>query len=55
MPWQEIMAGLIVVGAGAYVVWRLRGRRDASASKGGPDVPISRLKRKRPRADSCGH
>ena len=24
-------------------------------AQGGPDVPISRLKRKRPRADSCGH
>lgn len=51
MPWQDIMAGLIVVGAAAYVGWRLVGRRrDAS---GGPDVPVSKLTRKRRRSDSC--
>jgi hypothetical protein len=52
MPWQEIMAGLIVAGAAAYVVWRLVG--DRKGASGGPDVPVSRLTRKRPPADSCG-
>lgn len=54
MPWQEIMAGFIVVSAGAYVVWRLRGRKEKPP--GGPDVPLSRLKKeKRHERDSCGH
>ena len=52
MLWQEIMAGLIVVGAAVYVVWRLRGRK---AKPSGPDVPVSRLTRKRSDRDSCGH
>jgi len=51
MPWQEIMAGLIIVGAGAYVVRRLRGRRSSSASKGGPDVPVSRTEAKTPASE----
>jgi len=53
MPWQEIMAGLIVVAAGAYVVWRLRGRREKPSD--GPDVPVSRLTRKRSKRNWCGH
>ena len=52
MPWQEIVAGLIVVAAGAYVAWRLRGRKEPS---GGPDVPVARLSQKRSKRDSCGH
>ena len=53
MPWQEIVAGFIVVFAGAYVVRRLRGRKQKPP--GGPDVPLSRLKKKRHERDSCGH
>jgi hypothetical protein len=52
MPWQEIIAGLIVVSAGVYVVLRLVGRREKPQ---GPDVPVSRLSRKRSKRDSCGH
>jgi hypothetical protein len=52
MLWQEIMAGLVVVGAAVYVVWRLRGRK---AKSSGPDVPVSRLTRKRPDRGSCDH
>lgn len=52
MPWQEIIAGLIVVGAAVYVAVRLRGRKDGSP---GPDVPVSKLMRKRTKRDSCGH
>jgi hypothetical protein len=52
MPWQEIMAALIVVAAGAYVFRRLRGRRDKPS---GPDVPVSRLTRKSSKRGSCGH
>ncbi|MGB5701345.1 MAG: hypothetical protein WBM48_00890 [Polyangiales bacterium] len=52
MPWQEIMAGLIVVAAGAYVVWRLRRRKGKPQ---GPDVPLARLSQKRRKRDSCGH
>jgi len=54
MPWQQIMAGLIVVFAGAYVIWRFRGKKKQRRSQG-PDVPVSRLTRKRPPSDSCGH
>ena len=52
MPWQEIVAGFIVVGAGVYVVWRLRGKRQKPQ---GPDVPVSKLTRKRSKRQSCGH
>ena len=53
MPWQEIVAGLIVVASGAYVTWRLRGRKHKPHNN--PDVPLARLSRKRPKRDSCGH
>jgi hypothetical protein len=52
MPWQEIMAGLIVIAAGVYVVSRLRGRKEKPQ---GPDVPVSKLTRKRSKHESCGH
>ena len=52
MLWQEIVAGLIVVGAGIYVLWRLRGRK---AKPSAPDVPVSRLTRKPSKRGSCGH
>jgi len=55
MPWQEIVAGLIVLAAAAYLYKRFRGKRGSSAPQGGPDVPVSRLKRKRSSRDSCGH
>lgn len=54
MPWQEIVAGSIVIAAGIYVVWRLRSRRPEAPSEG-PDVPVSRLTRKRRKPNSCGH
>jgi heme/copper-type cytochrome/quinol oxidase subunit 2 len=54
MPWQQIMAGLIVVAAGIYVVWRFRRKKNQRRSQG-PDVPVSRLTRKRPPPGSCGH
>jgi hypothetical protein len=47
MPWQQIMAGLAVAAAGAYVIWRFRRKKDQRRSQG-PDVPVSRLTRKRP-------
>jgi len=46
MPWQQIMAGSIVVAAGIYVVWRLRRKKKRRSQ--GPDVPVSRLTQKRP-------
>jgi heme/copper-type cytochrome/quinol oxidase subunit 2 len=46
MPWQQIVAGLIVAAAGAYVVWRFRRKKQRRSQ--GPDVPVSRLTRKRP-------
>ena len=54
MPWQEIVAGLIVLAAVAYLYKRFRSKRGSSGPQG-PDVPVSRLKRKRPSRDSCGH
>ncbi len=54
MPWQEIVAGLTVFGAAAYLYKRLRGKRGSSGPQG-PDVPVSRLKRKRSSRNSCGH
>lgn len=54
MPWQEIVAGLTVVAAAAYLYKRFRGKRGSSGPQG-PDVPVSRLKRKRPSRNSCGH
>jgi len=54
MPWQEIVAGLIVLAAVAYLYKRFRSKRGSSGPQG-PDVPVSRLKRKRPSRDSCDH
>ncbi len=54
MPWQEIVAGLIVFGAGVYLYRRFR-RKGGDSRPQGPDVPVSRLKRKRSPRDSCGH
>ncbi len=54
MPWQEIVTGLIVFGAAAYLYTRYRRRRGGSRPQG-PDVPVSRLKRKPSSRDSCRH
>ena len=50
MPSQQIMAGLLVAAAGAYMILGLRRKKDQPRSKG-PDVPVSRLTRKRRRRD----
>lgn len=55
MSWQEIVAGLIVLAAGAYLYRRFRGKRPSSAPKTGPDVPVSNLTRKRSKHNSCEH
>jgi len=55
MPWQQIVTGLIVASASAYVIWRLRGKKRNQRRSQGPDVPVSRLTKKRPPSDSCGH
>jgi hypothetical protein len=52
LPWQELIAGLIVFAAAAYVVWRFRG---SNSERKGPDVPVSKLTRKRPKSGSCDH
>lgn len=52
MSWQEVVAGLIVFGAAAYVVQRFRGSSDRSSS--GPDVPVANLTRKQDEGRSCG-
>ena len=52
MPWQELIAGLIVLAAAAYVISRFRGSKSEPK---GPDVPVSRLTRKRSRRGSCDH
>jgi hypothetical protein len=52
MPWQEIIAGSIGAAAVAFVLWRLRGKK--AEPPGGPDVPVTRLSRKRPKRGSCG-
>ncbi len=54
MPWQEIVAGLVVFGAGVYLYLRFRRKRGGSTPQG-PDVPVSRLKRKGSSRNSCGH
>ena len=47
MPWQEIAAATVVLVAVGYLVRRFRGKSSAPGPKGGPDVPVSRLKRKK--------
>jgi len=48
MTWQEILAGLVVFAAAVYLYRRFRGK-PSSVEREGPDVPVSRLKRKGPR------
>ena len=55
MSWQEIVVGSIVAGAALYVLWRLRGAREEPRSSGTPDVPVSRLTKKRSKNGSCRH
>lgn len=55
MPWQEIMAGLVVALACVYVIRKFRGKKSRRHRPGGPDVPLSRLTRKPPPSDSCDH
>lgn len=54
MGWQEIVAGLSVVIAVAYLVWRMR-RRPPRPSSDAPDVPVERLLQKRSERHSCEH
>jgi hypothetical protein len=46
MSWQEPVAWIIVAGAFAYLVRRIAFAGYVRAKKRGPDVPLSRLKRK---------
>lgn len=55
MSWQEIVAGSIVAAAGVYVIWRLRGAKEEPRGSDAPDVPVTRLTKKRPKSGSCGH
>jgi hypothetical protein len=48
MSWQPIAAGVVVVLAVAYLVWKLAFEGRKPRRKRGPDVPVSRLVRKRP-------
>jgi hypothetical protein len=45
MTWQEPIAALIIVGALAYLVWKLGFASRRPRRPRGPDVPLSRLKR----------
>lgn len=49
MPWQEIATLLTVLGAVAYLVWKvgLSSRSKKPTPKRGPDVPLGRLTEKR--------
>lgn len=47
MPWQEIATGVVVLVAVGYLVRRFRGKSSAPRPTGGPDVPVSRLKKKK--------
>ena len=49
--WQEIAAGLVVLAAVAYLVWKLgvAPRLASKGKRGGPDVPVGRLTRKKPK------
>lgn len=58
MTWQQVAALLIVLAAVAYLVWKMtRGSRPpAGRPKKGPDVPVSRLARRKKRdegSSSC--
>ncbi len=45
--WQDLAALVVVVAAVAYLAWKYFGaRRRPARPKRGPDVPLSRLKRK---------
>lgn len=47
MGWQEIATAAVVLVAVGYLVRRFRGKSGASRGSGGPDVPASRLNRKK--------
>ena len=44
--WQDLAALVVVVVAVAYLGWKFFGARRPGRPKRGPDVPLSRLKRK---------
>jgi hypothetical protein len=46
--WQPIAAGAVVALAVIYLVWKLGFEGRKPRRKRGPDVPVSRLVRKRP-------
>lgn len=55
MTWQQILAGLCVIGACLYLLQRFR-RRSPRFRSDAPDVPVSRLTHnKRGGRSSCGH
>ncbi|MGB5811212.1 MAG: hypothetical protein WBG86_11815 [Polyangiales bacterium] len=47
MTWQEITTGALVLVAVGYLYRRFRGKPSAPTRSGRPDVPVSRLKKKR--------
>ncbi len=49
MSWQAWSAGLIVVAAVAYLVWKMGFASRPRRKKNAPDVPVSRLVRRRPK------
>ncbi|MEM7436278.1 MAG: hypothetical protein AAF436_14055 [Myxococcota bacterium] len=45
MPWNEIATAVVVLVAAGYLYRRFRGNPTRPKPKGGPDVPLSRLKK----------
>lgn len=50
-PWQWVATAVVVTGAVVYLVWKLgvAPRRKAGRKGSGPDVPVSRLTKKKRR------
>ena len=50
---QEVLTFAVVFAAVAFVIWRFTSRGPKQGSKKGPDVPLDRLKKKKPKDDGC--
>jgi hypothetical protein len=53
--WQPIATALVVLGALAYLVYKVGFASRARRASARPDVPLSRLRKGKRRGSSCHH